>query len=150
MQVVLTQDVPKLGRKYEVVNVKPGFAHNWLFMKGFAMPATPKRIVQANKKLDAILIRKEQIQEKAADIKKTVEELGTIVIAAKITDKGNLYAAVAERDIIQKVEEKLNVRLEKKHVKFVEPIKEVGAHKVVLRLAEGITADLNVEVEPLK
>ncbi len=146
MQVILTQDVPKLGRKDEAVKVRDGYAVNFLLPNEMAVCASPKRLEAAKKRLDEVLIQKERITEKAEEIKKMVDELKQISVAKRVGEKDTLYASVSEKDVIEKVEEAINVRLEAKNVHFPEVLKKLGTGNVVLRLAEGVTADLEVNV----
>jgi len=150
MNVILTQDVVKLGRKHEAVRVKPGFALNYLLPQKLAIPATPKRLVSAEKKLAEILVQKERIIEKAEEIKKQLEALKSIKLKAKTTDKETLYGSISEKEIGEEIENQISVRLEKKHIKMSEHIKKIGKYKVAIRLAEGIAADIEVDVEAVK
>ncbi len=150
MQVILTEDIKKLGRKHEAVVVRPGYALNFLIPQGKAMPATPGRLEKAEKLLEEILIQKERIQEKAAEVKDLVEKLGKVSFEAKVSDNDTLYGSISEKEIIEEVEEQINVRLESKHVRMPEHIKKTGEYKCLIVLGEGVEAELMVEVKAAK
>jgi len=143
MQVILTQDVAKLGRRYDIVDVPNGRALNMLIPKGLAIPATPE-----NKK--RILSQKERVstERAAADaaFAAAVATLDgeTVTVAAKANEKGHLFEALKEESIAEALEER-GVSVTPTQVLIAEPIREVGTYEV--QLSNGNErADLTIEV----
>jgi large subunit ribosomal protein L9 len=149
MELILQEDIKGLGRKFEIVKVRPGYAMNFLLPKSKAVVATAGKKATAEAKLAEVLIQKERIAEKAQEIKAQLQGLGKLVLQAKTASKDTLYGSVTEREIAEKIEELINVRLEKKHIRLSEALKKVGEYSVKIRLAEGVELDLIVEIQAL-
>ena len=115
MQVVLTRNVEKLGRKGQVKNVKTGYFGNFLFPRGLAKVATPALLKWAAKMEESSVKEKAQIAEKANEFKVKLEK-DTFTIESKTSGKDKLYASVGEKEIIALLENKANVKLDKKQI----------------------------------
>lgn len=145
MQVVLKQDIKSLGRKGEVKNVKDGYFQNFLLPKNLAEVATPGKIAEAEQMRKRQLIEKEKIGEQAQEITKKLKGL-------KITLKGKakgdkLYGSITEKEILDAIQEKINVRLEKHHLVLSEHIKVVGVYEIPVRLQEGMETKFTLEIK---
>lgn len=149
MKVILLEKVDKLGRKYDIVNVKDGYALNFLFPKKYAERATAARIEEVQKLLQEELVRKEEILANAAAIAKKLDGK-TYKIEEKVSDKGHLFGSVAVSDVLELLKEKEKVELDKDHVKLDKPIKEVGEHKIALQLTDDATAEITLDIQALK
>lgn len=145
MQVILSQDVPKLGYRGEVVNVKPGFFRNYLMPRGMADMATEAKLKMAEVRKEKKVMERQQLLENAKDVLEKLADL-TIKIKGKATAKGKLYASVAEKDVIDAVAKAAKVKLEKDFVKM-EHLKEVGEHNVLIHLGEGLETKIKVVIE---
>ena len=145
MEIILTQNVDKLGRKGEVKTVKDGYYMNFLAPRGLAKAATPKLLAWAEKMREQAIKEKEQIAEEAGEIKKTLEKL-TIKLEEKTTDKDTLYGSIGEKELVKALEDQAKLKLKKKQLEM-EPIKTVGSHKVNVKLTDDVVAELTVEVK---
>lgn len=144
MQVVLTKRVPKLGQEHEIVNVRPGYARNFLLPNGLALLATPDIVKRTEKKREEM---KRKLAEKIEAAKTLAEKLSGLVLTFKKKVKGEkLYGALHEKDIVEALAEE-KIEVEKDQIKFKEQIKELGDFKVTVHLAEGVNADVKVKVE---
>lgn len=146
MQIVLTMDVPNLGHKGDVKNVKPGYFRNFLAPRSKALRVTPKlmkQIIEQQKQRD---VRREEMLAKAEEFAKKIEKL-TITFKQKTTAKGKLYASIAERNIQIELEKHLKIDLDKNMVKLTDHIKEVGTYTATVQLNEAVSANLTVVVE---
>jgi len=145
MQVVLKKRVPKLGSEYDVVNVKPGFARNFLFPQRLAVPASANelKIAEAMKakrieKLEAVLENARAIADKLKDA----------VITFKKKARGEkLYGSLKEKDIAEAILEQKKVEISKDMVVIGDQIKSIGEHKVKLQFAEGVDVQIKVVIE---
>lgn len=148
MKVVLLKRVPKLGNEHDVVNVKPGFARNFLIPQSLAKPATENQIAIAEKiKAE----RKATIVAKLEGAQEISDKLKTLTLTFKKKARGDaddakLYGSVAEKDIVDALVAH-GIELTKEQVKMDEHIKALGESKVILHLAEGHDASVKVKVE---
>jgi large subunit ribosomal protein L9 len=146
MEVILKQDVLNLGFTNEKVNVKPGYARNFLIPQGIAIPAT-----EANKKVLAENLK--QKAHKEAKIKKSAEELAEnlknviVKIGAKAAESGKIYGSVNAIQVAQALKEQFDFEVDRKkiHVDH-EHIKELGTYKAKVTLHKEITLEITIEV----
>ena len=148
MQVILKQNVKSLGRKGELKNVKDGYYMNFLMPKQLAEPATPAKVKQAAEYRKRELVQHDRIKEQAGEIKSKLQGLKITLKAKAKGDK--LYGSITEKEILNALEEKLNVRLDKQHLLLSEHIKVVGTYEVPVRLVEGVEAKFILEVKAEK
>lgn len=144
MQVVLTKDIPGVGRKGEIKNVKEGFFSNFLSKKG-AVVATDEKIKEAKQIQKRQVVEKERIAEQAQEISKKMKGLKIVLKGKAKGDK--LYGSITEREILDALQEKLNVRLEKEHLLLSEHIKVLGTYEIPVRLKEGVETKFTLEIK---
>ena len=148
MKVILTKQVQNLGREWDAVTVKTGYARNFLFPQKLAEPATPALLKKAEK-LQADRLKK--LDEVIANAKESAEKIKDVKLTFAMKTKGKkLYGSIAEKDIIESLKKEQKVEIEKSMVKMKEPIKTIGEHKVILELAEGVKVNIAVTVEEEK
>ena len=145
MKVILTQKVPNLGQEYDVVNVKPGYARNFLLPKSLATIATPAQIKRAEK---VKAERVKQLEEIIKNAGKIADQLKGVTLKFKKKTKGEkLYGSIAEKDIIEALKKVQKVEISKEMIKMKEHFKTVGDHKVKIHLAEKVDAEIKVVIE---
>ncbi|AAC07793.1 50S ribosomal protein L9 [Aquifex aeolicus] len=146
MKVVLVKDVEGLGFFGDVVNVKDGYAMNYLIPRGLALPATEGNI----KHIQTILAQKERKllreKKKAEELAKKLEGM-VIGIKKPAGEGGKLFGSVTPADIVNALKEK-GIEIERKNVVFYHPIKEVGVFPVKIRLHKDVEVDIKVDVKP--
>ncbi|MBD3360771.1 50S ribosomal protein L9 [Candidatus Peregrinibacteria bacterium] len=145
MQVLLNEDVKKLGYRGDIVNVKNGYFRNYLQPRGLAQRATENLIKLSEKRNEKRLMKKQQILEKAEEVLKKLKDL-KVKIKAKVSKKGKLYGSIAEEDVINAVKDKSNIELEKEFIKM-EPIRELGEYKIKVNLGENLEENIELVVE---
>ena len=131
MQVILLQDVPKVGRKYEIKTVANGYAQNHLLPRQLAEAATKNRVAQLTKKREeAEQAHKAEYEE----IKKMFKELegNSVHVEMKANEQGHLFQAIKHDDIAQSINEKLGSALKPEHVTRQEQIKDIGEYELAL------------------
>lgn len=144
MQIILKDDVKDLGRIGDVVNVKDGYARNFLIPKGLAVEANPKNI-------KALEHEKRKIQEIAKKAKTAAEDLAsrvsgtTVTIKAKAGEEDKLFGSVTAMDIAEALK-KEGIDIDKKKIIIDEPIKRLGSYTVNVKIHHDISAQLNVQV----
>lgn len=146
MKVVLTKDYEKLGHAGEIINVKDGFAKNFLIPNSVALPATKGNINQME------LVKKSLIKKEAKNIdeaKQVVERIGdlTITFTVNASPEGKLYGSITSKDIADKIFDEKKVEIDKKKIELEEHIKEVGNFDVEIKLYKDVKAIVKVIVK---
>jgi large subunit ribosomal protein L9 len=147
MDVILRQDVEKVGLRGEVVDVAAGFARNYLLPRKLAEAATPARVAELQK-LEAKRARHEaQSFEQAQEIAQRLEaqELRFDVSAG---ETGTLFGSVTATDIAERVWTSQQVRIDRRKLDLPESIKRIGRYEVPVELFADVTATLRLAVVP--
>lgn len=145
-QLLLLEDVGRLGRKGDIVKTKPGFARNFLLPQKKAVVATPHTL-----KMRAKL--QQEREKQAVEDKKEAEILAAMIEGKEITTEvkvdpaGHMYGSVSAQDIV-KLFENEGVTLDRHYILLVHPIRSTGKHKIDLRFKEGITASFLLHILP--
>ena len=144
-KVLLSKDVRSLGRKGEIVSVKPGYARNFLLPQGVAI-AADKRALSLQEKW-----KLERDQQSIVD-KKESEEMAsringiTIVKVVKVDHEGHMYGSVSASDIQHLVQDEAKIELEKRAIELKHAIKTTGVHPISIKLKEGVIATCNLKI----
>jgi large subunit ribosomal protein L9 len=144
VKVILREDIARLGDAGEVVSVRPGFARNFLLPQGKAILATESSM----KALDH---HQRVIGDKVAREKKTLEgeksriEALSLEIAVQVGEEGKLFGSVTAAQIAELLAAQ-GVSVDRRKIELAEPIKEVGEHRVPLRLHREVVAQLRLNV----
>ena len=146
MEVVLKQNVDKLGRKGEIKRVKRGFFLNYLSPNGLAVIANEGMKKWAAREEEKRVLEQAEINKKAKELKKQIDGK-TLTFEEKVTKKETLYRAVGIEQIAKAAEGKLKIKLDKKQIELAEPIKKVGTTEVPVKLSDEVTVKLNIEVK---
>jgi large subunit ribosomal protein L9 len=135
MKVILLKDVKKVGKKFDTIEVTPGFARNFLFAQKLAEVATTKSVekFELARSLSAEKIKAEEakIAKELARIENTV-----ITLQGKANEKGSLFAGIHAEELLPLVEKELGLKLAIEHIIMDKPIKELGEHEVVIRVQD--------------
>ena len=135
MKVIFIKDVPKVGRKYETKNMADGYALNLLIPKGLAIAATPDAV----KRIDLIKSRDEGERRVSEELlMKNMKDLDgqTVTMTEKANEKGHLFAGVHKAEIIPAIEAQTRLQIAPEFIVLDKPIKEVGEHKVEVKIKE--------------
>ncbi len=146
MKVLLIKEVPGLGTPGEVVEVRDGYARNYLFPKKLAVLPAPHELSRYAK----LKARYEaEISDRRAKAQALAQKLQDVefIFTRRVHDKNKLYAAVRAHDLAQAIAERFGEEIPVDHIKL-EPIHEVGVYPVEIQLYEGIKATVRVRVEP--
>ncbi len=148
MQVVLVKRVPKLGHEHDVVDVKAGFAQNFLFPQRLALPASKAQLKRASilkaktlQKLEAVIANAKTIAVRLAGL--------TLTFKQKVRGE-KLYGSISDKEIVAAVAEQAKIELRKDMVEMHEPIKTLGEFKIKLHLAQGVEVAVKVVVQEEK
>jgi len=147
MQVILRQDVEKVGLRGEVVDVAPGFARNFLLPRKLAETATPGKVAELRKHEEKRARHEAQSFEQAQEIAQKVEaaELRFDVPAG---ETGTLFGSVTATDISEQLWQSQKVRVDRRKLELSESIKRIGRYQIPVELFADVTATLRVAVVP--
>lgn len=135
MKVILLADVPNVGKKYDIAEVKPGFARNYLFARGLGeavTKASAKRVAELTKKREAEKARQSELLEKAFAGVSGAQ----IVLKRNATEEGSLYAGVTREELADELSKILGAAIEADHIDLSKPIKTLGEHSVHAALGD--------------
>jgi large subunit ribosomal protein L9 len=144
MEVILREDVEKLGSRGQVVKVAAGFARNYLLPKRLAVAATDsnKKIVEQERQ--AHLRREAKEKADAADLAKLMSGV-VVTIPAKAGEQDQLFGSVTAKDIAEALE-KQNYTIDRRKIHLDDPIRQLGEHKISLRLHREVATEITVNV----
>ena len=134
MKVILTQDVAKIGKRFEVKNIADGYAINFLFPQKLAKLATDQAIDEIE-----IAKKKYQVEKEVAlkEVKEVLEKLKEpIEIKAKTNETGKLFAGIDKEVIVEAILDKTGMKIDPEIIELKKPIKEVGEHNVKIGMDE--------------
>ena len=144
MEVILREDIEKLGHRGEVVKVAPGYARNFLLPKKLAVAATSanKKIVEQER--DAYLRREAKAKGEAEDLGRMLSSV-VITITQRAGEEGHLFGSVTAKDIADALERQ-NYAIDRRKIQLEDPIKNTGEYKVPVRLHREVTTEIAVNV----
>lgn len=144
MKVLLLKDVYKLGRAGEIKKVAAGYGRNYLIPQGFAIPATPGAMQQAERISEKATERRAVLNEELADVAEVLNGK-KIFFPVKAGETGHLYGSVSSDDIIEAIEANYEIKLERRQVE-TEPIRHLGTFKVPVHLTMDLVPEISVIV----
>jgi large subunit ribosomal protein L9 len=146
MKVILLENVENLGEKYDVKEVKDGYARNFLIPKGLVKPATQSNLKWLETQVEQ---QAEKAQEELEEIQKVVSAIDgrEIEIPVKVGEGDQLYESINEQKIID-VLKKENISIKKSQVKIKEPIKQLGEFPVKISFKHNLEGEIKVIVVP--
>jgi len=142
MEIILLERIEKLGAMGDVVNVKPGFARNFLLPQEKALRATKANLARFEAEREYLEQRNAENREQAVDAGKSVDGTNVIIIR-KAGDTGHLYGSVSARDIAEDLADK---GVKRNMVVLEQPIKALGLHTVKVRLHPEVAVEVTVNV----
>ena len=148
MKIIFLQNVEKIGKKYEIKEIKDGYARNFLIPQGLAKPVTEEILkwVEAQKEIE---------EKKAEEGLKKIQELASkiesieLVIPMKIGEKGQLFEAVTNQKISEKLKE-MGFNIQKNQIDLTEPIKELGEFPIKIKFEHNLEAEITVVITEQK
>lgn len=147
MKVILKQDVEDVGKKMQVLEVKDGYAQNFLIKKKLAVPATDENMKKLEEELAEIAAEEARIKAEAEDVKAKIN-LKTFVLKTKCGTSGKLYGAITNQEVADCISKAAGVTIDKRKVTF-DAIKNVGSYEVKLKLHPQVEAKVTLTVEAI-
>ena len=145
MQVILQEDVDKLGTRGEVVEVAPGFARNFLLPRKLALEASSANLKRLEK-IRVTLAKRTATEKSAAEQQADLLNNVTVKLARKAGENDQLFGSVTAADLAESLA-KQGFQIDKRRIALDEPIKILGESLVTVRLVHGVAAQFKVIVE---
>ncbi len=146
MKVLLTENVSKLGKKGEVVEVSDGYGKNYLLPRKLGIEATKAVLNEYESKKGSEAARRERERKEALALSQELKGK-EIVFRGKAGKDGRLFGSITAKEIAEELEAQLGIAVDKKKIVLKDAVKTVGVHTVVLKLYTEINAELTVKVE---
>jgi large subunit ribosomal protein L9 len=147
MEVILRQDVEKVGLRGEVVDVAPGFARNYLLPRRLADTATPARVAELRKHDDKRAKQEAQSFEQAQELTQRLEA-SELRFDVRAGETGTLFGSVTTTDIADEIWRSLRIRVDRRKIVLPDSIKRIGRYEVPVELFADVTATLRLAVVP--
>lgn len=145
MKVILLADIKGVGKKDQVIDVSDGYVRNYLLPKKLAVEANAGNMSRLKAKQASIEHKKELEKEEAQKIAKKIEGI-LLKIYVKAGENGKVFGGVTAKEIAEQLEKQYGLKVDKKKIELKETIKTIGTIHVMIKLFEGVTAKLKVDI----
>ena len=146
MQVILKKDVQNVGEAGDLVNVKDGYARNFLIPKNFAEIATEGALKNREQNIARIKAKQEKLHQEALATAAEIEKLGQIELSAKAGESGKLFGTITTKKLCEELKEKANIEVDRKIVSLNAPINKIGEFTMLIKLTSKVKTELKVVV----
>ena len=146
MQVILKKDVQNLGEAGDLINVKDGYARNFLLPQKVAEVATDGALKNREQNLVRIKAKQEKLHQQALEKAKEIEKLATLELSAKAGESGKLFGTITTKKLAEELLAKTNIEIDRKNVSLNAPINKVGEYKMLIKLTSKVKTEITVIV----
>ena len=146
MQVILKKDVQNIGEVGDLVNVKDGYARNYVIPNSLAEVATKGALAQRERNIARIKAKAEKLHQEALAAKEEIEKIGVISLSAKAGESGKLFGTITTKKLAEELLAKCGMDIDKKSIILDNPINHIGNFVMTIKLSSKVKAQLNVEV----
>ena len=146
MKVILLADIKNVGKKDEILNANDGYARNFLFPKKLAVEATPDNLKKLNDKKASEAHKKELDKQKAKEIAEKINKL-ELELKVKAGENGKIFGWITAKEISEELKKQNNIEVDKQKIVLLETIKTLGKFTIDIKLYEGITAKLTIDIK---
>ncbi|MBP2642382.1 MAG: ribosomal protein [Firmicutes bacterium] len=145
MKVILQQEIKKMGKKGDILEVSEGYARNYLLPKKMAIEATASNVNTAKQQKDAEIHKASRMLDEAKVYAAQIGKL-SVTVAVKTGEGGKLFGSVTSKDIADALKAEHGVELDKRKIDLSDAIKALGTYPVTVKLHPEITAQIQVKV----
>lgn len=145
VQVVLNQDVRKLGKNGDLVEVAPGYARNYLIPQGIAVRTTPGVLKQVERRREQERQRQVEIKQEAEAIKKALETIGLFTVQKSVGEKDAIFGTVTAADVAEVIQSTAGKEVDRRDITLPD-INKLGEYRVDVKLHSEVTATINLRV----
>lgn len=145
MQIILKKDVQNLGEAGDLINVKDGYARNFLLPQKFAEVATKGALKNREQNLARIKAKQEKLHQQALEKAKEIEKIASLELAAKAGESGKLFGTITTKKLAEELSAK-GIEVDRKNITVNAPINKVGEYKLLIKLTSKVKTELAVVV----
>ena len=145
VQLVLSQDISKLGKTGDLVEVAPGYARNYLLPRGLGYRATPGVLKQVERRREEERQRLEQIKKDAEAMKTAIATIGLFTIKKEVGENEAIFGTVTADEVAELIKTNTGKDIDKRDID-VPPINKLGEYTVLVKLHSEVTAELRLRV----
>ncbi len=146
MEVILKKDVQNIGEAGDIVNVKDGYARNYLLPQNFAELATKGAKENREKNLTRIKLKQEKLHAEALETAKKIEEIGILEFSAKAGESGKLFGAITTKKLAEEIKAKAGVEIDRKTISLDAPVNKLGKFTMTIKLTSKVKAVIDINV----
>lgn len=146
MQVILKKDVQNLGEQGDLVQVKDGYARNYLLPQNYAEIATKGALQNREQNLARIQAKQEKLHQEALAKAELIEKFGTLELSAKAGESGKLFGTITTKKLCEELQAKAGIEVDRKTVSLNSPINKVGSYTMLIKLTSKVKTELAVVV----
>ncbi|BAY26881.1 50S ribosomal protein L9 [Calothrix sp. NIES-2100] len=145
VQLVLTQDVNKLGKLGDLVDVAPGYARNYLIPQKMATHATPGILRQVERRREQERQRQLELRQQALEQKAALEQVGSLRIAKQVGENEAIFGTVTSQDVADAIQAATNQEIDRRGITLPD-INHLGTYKADIKLHSEVSAQVTIEV----
>ncbi len=146
MEVLLIKDVPGIGKAGQTKKVADGYARNYLLARHLAVVASDSALKQAEKLRQASIKREAETRDEARKLAAILDQV-RLTFRVKAGENDRLFGAITGGDIAEALEREHQITIDKRKIELDQPIKDLGEHRVPLKLHPEVSAAVSVSVE---
>jgi len=145
MKVILQQEVKKLGKKGEILEVSEGYARNYLLPQKLAVPATNSNVNNVKQQKDAEARKQQRVLDEAKMLAAQIAKV-EVTIPVKMGEGGKLFGSVTAKDIADALLAQHKFEMDKRKIELKDSIKSLGSYEVVIKLHPEVSARIQVHI----
>lgn len=146
MQVILKKDVQNLGEAGDLINVKDGYARNFLLPQKVAEIATEGALKNREQNLVRIKAKQEKLHQQALEKAQEIEKIAKLELSAKAGESGKLFGTITTKKLAEELLAKSGIEIDRKNVSVNAPINKIGEYKMLIKLTSKVKTELVVIV----
>ena len=149
VQLVLSEDVSKLGRSGDLVEVARGYARNFLLPRGLAVHTTPGILKQVERRREAERLRLLELKKEAETQKASLEKAAKLAISKQVGENEAIFGTVTNQDVAEAIQSATGIEIDRRTITVPE-IHSLGSYKIEIKLHPEVSATVDIQVVPLK
>ena len=146
MQVILKKDVQNLGEAGDVINVKDGYARNFLLPQNVAEVATKGALENREKNIARIKAKQEKLHQEALEKAAAIEKFGKLELSAKAGESGKLFGTITTKKLAEELKAQAGIEVDRKTISLNAPVNRIGNYTMLIKLTSTVKCELNVSV----
>lgn len=145
VQLVLNQDVIKLGKTGDLVEVAPGYARNYLLPRKMAVHATPGLLKQVERRREQERQRQLELKQQAQELKASLEKVGSFTVAKQVGENDAIFGTVTDREVAALIQQAIGQEVDRRGITLPD-IGKLGTYRAEVKLHSEVTATVEINV----